>query len=236
MSYEQNAVRHIGDKSAAQWGAMSPQTFTTKVMPAFGGALLVAAGGVAGGFTLWNTMPGMAMPLLIGAMIATFALALTSGMWQSKPGLNMVLFFAYALLSGATLVPLLAWAGMRGGLPIIAQALTVTAITFGGLAIYGATTKRDFSNLGGFIFIGALALIGGGLLNYFVFQSSMFSLIASFASVGIFSAFTVYEMNMIRNTYSDKEWVGASLGLFIAFIGLFQSILRVFGLMGGNDD
>jgi FtsH-binding integral membrane protein len=43
-------------------------------------------------------------------------------------------------------------------------------------------------------------------------------------------------MSMIREIYADEDYVGAALGLFIAFIGLFQSILQLFGLMSGNDD
>ena len=237
MSYEMDRVRHIGDNvQGGNWGAMSKLTFTTKVMPMFGLALGVTAAGVFGGWTLLAAMPAIAMPILIVALIAELGLVFTSGMWQRKEGLNKVLFFVYALLSGVTLVPLLAWAGAKAGLPIIAQALTVTAVTFGALSVYGMTTKRDFSNLGGFIFIGAIALLVGGLLNAFVFQSTMFSMIASIFSVGIFSAFTVYEMNMIRNHYTDEDYVGAALGLLIAFTGMFQAILRLFGLMGSNDD
>ena len=236
MSFESNSVRHVGAMQDAHWGGMSKLTFTTKVMPLFGLSLLVAAGGVVGGLQLIASLgQGTAMMIMIGAMIVELGLVFTSGMWQQKEGLNKVLFFVYALLSGMTLVPLLVWAGARGGLPMIAQALTVSAVTFGALGFYGMTTKRDFSNLGGFIFIAMIALLIGGIFNIF-FQSSIFSLIASIAGVGIFSAFTVYEMNMIRNHYSDQEYVGAALGLLIAFIGLFQSILRLFGFAGGSSD
>ncbi|MEB3198320.1 MAG: Bax inhibitor-1/YccA family protein [Candidatus Sericytochromatia bacterium] len=235
MSFEMDRARHIGTLPASSWGAMSKQTFTTKVMPAFGMGLLVAAAGVYGGFTVLKTAPAIAMPLLIAAVVAELALVFTSGMWQRKEGLNRVLFFLYAALSGATLVPLLAWAGLRGGLPVIAQALTVTAVTFGGLSLYGATTKRDFANMGGFLFIAVLALFVAGLFNIF-FHSSVLSLILALGGVGIFSAFTVYQMNVIRNYYDDADWMGAALGMFINFIGLFQSILQLFGLMSGRDD
>lgn len=235
MSFESNSVRHVGSMQDANWGGMSKLTFTTKVMPLFGLSLLAAAGGVFGGLQLIAALGQTGMYILIGAMIVELGLVFTSGMWQQKEGLNKVLFFVYAVLSGATLVPLLIWAGARGGLPMIAQALAVSSVTFGALAVYGMTTKRDFSNLGGFIFIACIALIIGGLFNFF-FQSSLLSLIVSIAGVGIFSAFTVYEMNMIRNHYTDDQYVGAALGLLIAFIGLFQSVLRLFGFAGGSSD
>lgn len=236
MSYEMDRVRHIGDVQAGGWGAMSKLTFTTKVMPMFGLALAVTAGGVFAGMAALAALGPMALPFLIVALIAEVALAFTAGWWQAKPGLNKALFFLYALLSGVTLVPLLNWVGASAGLGVIAQALTVTAVTFGSLSIYGMTTKRDFSSLGGFIFVAAIALFVGGLLNAFVFHSSMFMLVASIVSVGIFSAFTVYEMNMIRNHYTDDDYVFAALGLFISFMGLFTSILRLFGIMGSSDD
>ncbi len=237
MSYEMDRARHIGDVQTGGWGAMSKLTFTTKVMPMFGLALAVTAGGVFAGMAALAALgPTLAFPFLIAALIAEVAIAFTAGWWQAKPGLNKVLFFLYALLSGVTLVPLLSWVGASAGLGVVAQALTVTAVTFGSLSIYGMTTKRDFSSLGGFIFIAMIALLVGGLLNAFVFHSSMFMLVASVVSVGIFSAFTVYEMNMIRNHYSDDDYIFAALGLFIAFMGLFTSILRLFGIMGSSDD
>lgn len=230
MSFEMNRVRHLGDVQGGSWGAMSKLTFTTKVMPMFGLSLLVAAAGSYVGLKF------MTMPLLIASFVCELVLVFSSPWWQRKEGLNKVLFAAYALLSGITLVPLLTWVGMRGGVMMIAEALSVTTITFVGLAIYGMTTKRDFSNMGGYIFIGCLGLFAAGLLNMFVFQSSMFSLACSMGGVAIFSAFAVYEMNMIRTQYEDADWIGASLGMFIAFMGLFTSILRMFGILGSSSD
>jgi FtsH-binding integral membrane protein len=234
MSFEMERIRHIGDMQDARWGAMSKQTFTTRVMPMFGIALGVTAAGVYGGLQMLAA--GVPMLALMALAIVELGLVFTSGIWQRKEGLNKVLFFVYALLAGVTMVPLLSFVGAKGGLMLITQALTVTMITFGGLAVYGLVSKRDFSNLGGFIFVGVLALLVTGLLNAFVFQSGALSLVTSIVSVGLFSAFTVYEMSMIREIYADEDYVGAALGLFIAFIGLFQSILQLFGLMSGNDD
>ncbi len=234
MSFEMERIRHIGDMQDARWGAMSKHTFTARVMPMFGIALGVTAAGVYGGLQMLAA--GVPMFALMALAIVELGLVFTSGVWQRKEGLNKVLFFVYALLAGVTMVPLLSYVGAKGGLMLITQALTVTMITFGGLAVYGLVSKRDFSNLGGFIFVGVLALLVTGLLNAFVFQSGALSLVTSIVSVGLFSAFTVYEMSMIRESYADEDYVGAALGLFIAFIGLFQSILQLFGLMGSNDD
>lgn len=233
MSSEMDRIRHLGDTHPQAWGAMSKLTFTTKVMPMFGLALLMTAFGVFAGMQVAATY-GM-VPLYV-IMALEFVLVLSSGAWQQKEGLNKFLFFVYALFSGMTLVPLLMFAGAKGGLPLIGQALTVTTVTFGGLMFYGMSTKRDFTNMGGFLFIGALALIAAGLLNAFVFHSGMMGLIVSVISVGLFSAYTVYQMSVIRQHYTDADYIGAALGLFIGFIGMFTAILRLFGFMGGNND
>ena len=233
MSFEMDRIRHLGESQPQTWGAMSKLTFTTKVMPVFGLGLLMTAFGVFAGLQVAATF-GM-VPLYV-IMALEFVLVLSSGAWQRKEGLNKFLFFVYALFAGMTLVPLLGFVMAKGGIAIVGQALTVTTITFGGLMFYGMTTKRDFTNLGGFLFIGALALIAAGLLNAFVFHSGMMGIIVSVISVGLFSAYTVYEMSVIRQHYTDDDYIGAALGLFIGFIGLFTSILRLFGFMGGNSD
>ena len=228
MSFQTNRMRHL-DARDLGWGAMSQQTFTTKVMPMFGLALLMAAFGVYFGQTVIRTPSAM-----LGVVVAELVLVFSAGWWQRKEGLNKALFFLYALFSGMTLVPLLAVANAEGGLALIGQALTVTTVTFTGLAFYGLSTKRDFTNMGGYLFIGSLALIAARLLNAFVFHLGMLGLAVSVGGVGLFSAYAVYQMNMIRRAYSDADYIGAALGLFIDFVGLFSMILRLFLNVGGN--
>lgn len=233
MSFEMDRIRHLGGEDVARWGAMSKLTFTTKVMPIFGLALLMTAFGVYAGIQVLHAY-GIAP--LWGVMAVEFVLVLTAGAWQAKEGLNKFLFFVYALFSGMTLVPLLSYVALQGGLALVGQALTVTTVTYGGLMLYGMTTKRDFTSMGGILFMGALALIAAGLLNAFVFHSGAFGLVASVIGVALFSAYTVYEMSIIRRAYSDADYIGAALGLYIGFIGLFTHILRLFGIMGSRDD
>jgi FtsH-binding integral membrane protein len=233
MSFEMDRIRQVGGDDVGRWGAMSKLTFTTKVMPIFGLALLMTAFGVYAGV---RVVGAYGMAPLWGVIAVEFLLVLTAGAWQAKEGLNKLLFFVYALFSGMTLVPLLSYVAMQGGLVLIGQALTVTTVTYGGLMLYGMTTKRDFTSMGGLLFMGALALIAAGLLNAFVFHSGMFGLVASVLGVGLFSAYTVYEMSIIRRSYSDADYIGAALGLYIGFIGLFSHILRLFGIMGSRDD
>jgi hypothetical protein len=229
MSYEMDGVRHIGNILERPTGRLSKQTFTTKVMPAFGlGLLMTAAGAYLGA--------GLPTALLLPAVLVEFILVLTSGLWQRKEGLNQILFFVYALLSGMTLVPLLRWAALGAGVGVIVQALVVTTVTFAGCAAFGLTTKRDLSGLGGFLFATCLGMIVASLLGIFFFHSSVFMMVLTVLGVALFSAFTAYDMNRIRNDYLDADWMGAALALYIDFIGLFTYVLRFFGLFGSRDD
>ena len=216
-------------QSLNSYGSMSQQTFVTKVLPLFGVALLVAAVGVY----LGQFLP---MGDQIGVVIAELVLVFTSGMWQRVQGLNSLLLFVYALCSGVTLVPILTYAAWQGGLTLISEALTVTTVTFGGLAIYGMTTRRDLSGIGSFLFMGMIGLIVASLLNVFLFHSGMVGLLMSIVGVGLFSGFVVYDMAMIRRRFSEADAVGAALGLFIDFIGLFTFILRLFMAFNNRDD
>jgi FtsH-binding integral membrane protein len=223
-----DGVRHIGNTLERSSGRLSKQTFTAKVMPAFGLGLLMTAAGAYLGL-------GVPRAFLLPIVIAEFILVLSSGLWQRKEGLNYVMFFVYALFSGMTLVPLLAWVGMTAGVMVIAQALMVTTVTFAGCAAFGLTTKRDLSGLGGFLFMACLGLIVASIVGFFM-HSSILTMGLTVLGVALFSAFTVYDMNRIRNDYLDADWMGASLALYIDFIGLFTYILRFFGLFGSSRD
>jgi len=216
---------------ASHWSTgMSQRTFDTKVLPLFGvGLLLTGAAAYLG-----KDLP---RGILIAAMIGEIALVFTSGMWQRNENrsLNMGLFFLLTALGGLAMVPLLGWANVVGGPMLIFQALGVTAITFGGLMAYSLTTKRDFSGMGGFLMAAILGLIVASIVNIFV-GGTTFSLLISAAGVLIFSGFVLYDMSMIKKTYSDSDYIMASIALYLNFIGLFQNILRIMGIMGSRDD
>jgi FtsH-binding integral membrane protein len=208
---------------------MSKAAFTAKVMPAFGVALAIAAAGTMVGGSL-----GFAGQIV--SLIGTLILAFTAGMWSRQEGLNKVLFALYAFMSGVSTLPLLAWASMRGGEALIGQALLASTVTFIGVGVYGLVSKKDFANLGGALMVGLIAMIAVSLLNTFIFHSSFIGLAVSFFSVGIFAVFTAYDMNQIIRNYEERDYILGALQLFIDFMGLFTSILRVLGLVGGGSD
>lgn len=209
---------------------MSQRVFDTRVLPLFGfGLLMTAAAAYLGRYLPFG--------ILIGAMIGEFILVLTAGFWQKKElgSLNLGLYFLLTALSGLTLVPLLQWAAGKAGPVLIAQALAVTGITFCGLMAYSLVSKKDFIGLGSFLRVAIIGLIVALLVNFFI-GGSIFSLLISCFGVVIFGAFVLYDMSLIKSRLSDADYVMAAIMLYLDFIGMFQHILHILGIFGGDND
>ncbi|HCX11265.1 MAG TPA: hypothetical protein DHU81_13190, partial [Hyphomonas sp.] len=65
------------------------------------------------------------------------------------------------------------------GMLIVSKAFLTTAIAFGGLSLYGYTTKRDMSGWGVFLIMGVVGIIVASILNMLIFQSSMMHMVIS---------------------------------------------------------
>ena len=119
----------------------------------------------------------------------------------------------------------------------ITSTFLVTAGTFGAMSLYGYTTKKDLTSWGSFLFMGLIGLIIASVVNMFM-QNSMMSTIISYAGVLIFVGLTAYdtqkikEMNIIGNEGTDedtKEAIRGALTLYLDFINLFLMLLRLMG-------
>lgn len=149
-------------------------------------------------------------------------------------------FWVYAALWGALIGPMIArFAGIEGGSEMVARAFFITAGTFAAVSLYGYTTKRDLSAFQTFFFMAVIGLLIAMLVNVFIFQSTMMSLVISGAVVLIFSGITAYETQMIKNMYYEtdggdvaqrKAIFGAFL-LYGSFVTLFVHILSILGIM-----
>lgn len=118
----------------------------------------------------------------------------------------------------------------------IARAFFITGATFGGMSLWGYTTKRDLTSMGAFMTMGILGLMIASLVNIFL-MSSMLQWVVSVASVAIFTGLTAWDVQNIKQTYSegygseanDKLAVFGALRLYLDFINLFISLLRLTG-------
>ena len=141
-------------------------------------------------------------------------------------------FWVFAALMGASLSSIfLVYTGAS-----ITRVFFITAGTFGGMSIYGYTTKRDLTKLGSFLMMGLIGIIIASVVNIFM-KSSMMYFVISILGVLIFVGLTAYDTQKIKNMYlvSDsseimgKKAVMGALTLYLDFINLFIMLLRLFG-------
>jgi len=211
-------------------GGMSSSSFATLVMPIFGiGLLLTAAGAYIG----WNTSNLFKIICAVLSVLLVF----TSSFWayNEKGNLNIGIFSLFTVINGVTLTSILQYALKLSGVGIIVQALAVTFITFSVIGIFAYTTKKDFSGLGNILFFSLIGVIIASIVNIFL-GSSTFNLIISAISVVLFSAFILYDMSNIRRNFSDRDYIVASIALYLDFILLFQNILELLLWFNRSDD
>jgi uncharacterized protein len=174
---------------------------------------------------------GPLMWVLLFAPLA-MVMVLSFGIHRMSVGAAQLAFWVYAGLMGVSLASL----GLVYTSGSIAQAFFVSAAAFGALSLYGYTTKRDLTGWGSFLFMGLIGLIIASVVNIFMASSAM-SFIISAAGVLIFTGLTAYDTQKIKEMYFEADDVAVmgrkaimgALSLYLDFINLFLSILRLFG-------
>lgn len=175
-------------------------------------------------------MPGITYLLSVGGAFLLMWLVLPKTA-NSASGLGVV--FAITGLLGFGLGPLLnMYLSLPNGPQIIATALGGTGVIFLGLSGYALTTRRDFSFLGGFLFVGLLVVFGAALLNIFLAVPAM-SLALSAAIVMLMSGFILFDTSRMVNGGIDNYLI-ATVQLYVNIFNLFISLLHLLGF-SSND-
>lgn len=167
-------------------------------------------------------------PLL--AIVLLFGLSMGAQAVSRIEGLNYAALFGFTAFIGFLFAPILAMYE-RSAPGIVMQAAGLTAITFGSLTAYVFITKKDFSFLGGLLFVGLAVLILGGLANVFFFKSVGASYYMAWVSLFLFAGYVLYDTSQIIHRYDAKGYCSAALSLFLDFFNMFMAILRI---LGGN--
>jgi modulator of FtsH protease len=82
--------------------------------------------------------------------------------------------------------------------------------------------------------VGVLVMLVAGLINIFT-QSSALMLVISTLSMFIFSAFLLYDMKQVVDG-GETNYISATLSIYLDLINIFQSLLSILGLVGGDRD
>lgn len=148
---------------------------------------------------------------------------------NGKTGLALTLMFLFTFATGLFLGPILAaYVGMGAG-HAVTQAFVMTAVTFGGLTLYAMNSKADFSSWQKPLFFILLGVIVAGLLNYFLFKSTMLSLAISAVSAILFSCYILFDtQNIIKGRYDSP--IMAAVSMYLNILNLFVSLLNILGI------
>ncbi|MDH0745236.1 Bax inhibitor-1/YccA family protein [Pseudomonas sp. GD03842] len=148
---------------------------------------------------------------------------------------GLVSAFALTGFMGFILGPILnRYLGMQGGAEVVSSAFAMTALVFGGLSAYVLITRKDMSFLGGFITAGFFVLLAAVLASMF-FQISGLQLAISAGFVLFSSACILFQTSAIIHG-GERNYIMATISLYVSIYNLFISLLQIFGIMGSSDD
>lgn len=173
--------------------------------------------------------------LLIGLVVVEVGLViwLSAAAMRLSPAAASALFLAYSFLNGVTLCSI--FLVYTGG--SIVQTFAITAGTFFFFSLYGMTTKKDLTGVGGIAMMGLIGIVIASVVNIFL-KSSGLMWVTTFIGIAVFLALIAYDTQKLKAMHAaaaqdadtgKKLAVLGALALYLDFINLFLLLLRIFG-------
>ena len=167
---------------------------------------------------------------LVGAFGLMFAVEK-----YKNSSIGVALLLGFTFFMGLMLSRMLAAVlGFSNGSSLIMTAFGGTAGVFLAMASLATVIKRDLTNMGKFLFVGAIMLLVVGLINLFV-QSSALMITLSVIAIGLFSAFMLYDIKRVIDG-GETNYISATLAIYLDLYNVFQSLLALLGIFGGERD
>ena len=173
---------------------------------------------------MWGLIIGE-VALVISVTAAINRLSLTTA---------TLLFILFSVINGAMLSSIFAVYSPM----LITKVFLITAGTFGVMALYGYTTKRDLTSIGRLLFMALIGIVIATLVNVFLIKSAGMDLIISYIGVLVFVGLTAWDTQKIKQMLAvqadadegaQKIALLGALTLYLDFINLFLYLLRIFG-------
>lgn len=166
---------------------------------------------------------------IFAPLVAVFAL--TFGIEKMSAATARLAFFGFAAIMGISLASIF----LTYQLGSIFQVFLITAIMFGGMSLYGYTTKRDLTSMGSFLIMGLWGLVIASIVNLFM-QNSMMQLVIAAVGVLVFTGLTAYDTQKIKEIYyattgeqRAKAGIMGALNLYLDFVNLMISLIQLLG-------
>lgn len=178
---------------------------------------------------------GISQGMALGAMIAAIVLVwFVLPKFENSVG-GIAVVFAFTGLMGLSIGPMLSYyLAIPGGGNIVMTALGGTGVIFLGLSGYALTTRKDFSFMGGFLFVGLLVVFGAALLNIFLSIPAL-SLAVSGGVVLLMSGLILFDTSRIVNG-GETNYIRATVSLYLNIHNLFIHLLSLLSFFAGRDD
>jgi len=175
--------------------------------------------------------PIIASLVMLGAVIGMqFAIAA-----NRDSGLGVALLLGMTFLMGAWLGPLLNVAlSLKNGPQLVGIAALGTGGIMVAMSAIATTTKRDFSFMGKFLFVGMIVLLLAMVANMF-FQMPALALTISAMVVVVFSLFLLHDVSRIVNG-GETNYIMAATGVYISLFNIFANLLQLLMAFGGERD
>jgi len=185
--------------------------------------------GVTAGISMAFNLPH---PGLLLTLVGYFGLLFATAKFRNS-ALGLLFVFALTGFMGYTLGPILnSYLSLTNGGQIVMTAMAGTGAIFLGLSGYALTTRKDFSFMGGFLFVGILVAFVAGIAAI-LFEMPALSLAVSSIFVLLMSGLILYETSNIIHG-GETNYIMATVGLFVAIFNLFTSLLHLLGFMNGE--
>lgn len=174
---------------------------------------------------------GLILAIFLG--LAALSFGIRAAAMKIGAGTATVLFVLYAAILGAAI----SYIFLIYNIQVLAGAFVITAGTFGVMSFVGFVLKKDLSKMGSILMMLVIGLFIASLVNIFI-ASSAVSWIITYACVVVFTLLTAYDTQMLKNMAYQTQGnpdlaarlaIVGSLCLYVDFINLFLSILRIMG-------
>ena len=186
--------------------------------------------GVATGFSRAMSPGISAIVFLVGAFGLIYGIEKTK---NTAAGVPMLLAFTFFM--GLMLARMLSFVlGFKNGTGLVMMAFGGTAGVFFAMASLATVIKRDLSSMGKFLFVGVIVLLIAGIINIFV-QSSALMLTLSVLAILIFSAFLLFDLKRVIDG-GETNYISATLAIYLDLFNIFQNLLALLGIFGGERD
>jgi len=186
--------------------------------------------GVATGITRSLTGGLGLIVFLGGAFGFIFAIEKTKNSAAGVPVLLGFTFFMGLMLSRLIAIVL----GFSNGSSLVMTAFAGTAGVMFVMASLATVIKRDLSGMSKWLFAGALVIMVAAIINVFIGSTMMMAVISTLA-IAVFSAYLLYDLKQVIDG-GETNYISATLAIYLDLFNIFQSLLALLGIFGGDSD